>query len=116
MKLVVIGGTGRIGSQVVHKLTAAGHEAVPAAPSTCVDLITGAGLDRALEGAGVVCNVANSPTFSDAKAYFSSAVARGSSPCELCARVWEPAREARAIAWLKVLGCGLAEGGAVRAA
>ena len=41
MKLTVIGGTGLIGSQVVQKLTAAGHEAVPAAPSTGVDLITG---------------------------------------------------------------------------
>ncbi|MBF6150414.1 LysR family transcriptional regulator, partial [Nocardia nova] len=49
MKLTVIGGTGRIGSQVVRKLTAAGHEAVPAAMSTGVDLISGQGLDQALE-------------------------------------------------------------------
>lgn len=70
MKLVVIGGTGRIGSQVVRKLTAAGHEAVPAAPSTGVDLITGEGLDRALEGADVVSNVANSPTFDEASLDF----------------------------------------------
>jgi uncharacterized protein YbjT (DUF2867 family) len=65
MKLTVIGGTGLIGSQVVQKLTAAGHEAVPAAPSTGVDLITGEGVDQALKGAEVVVNVANSPTFDE---------------------------------------------------
>ncbi|GHJ53244.1 LysR family transcriptional regulator [Nonomuraea sp. TT08I-71] len=70
MKLTVIGGTGLIGSQVVQKLRAAGHEAVPAAPSTGVDLLTGDGLDRALEGAQVVVNVANSPTFDDASIDF----------------------------------------------
>jgi hypothetical protein len=53
MKLTVIGGTGRIGSQVIQKLTAAGHEAAPAALSTGVDLITGKGLDQALEGASL---------------------------------------------------------------
>ncbi|MET8834158.1 NAD(P)H-binding protein [Micromonospora sp. NPDC004540] len=70
MKLTVIGGTGLIGSQVVQKLTAAGHQAVPAAPSTGVDLLTGDGLDRALEGADVVVNVANSPTFDEASLDF----------------------------------------------
>jgi uncharacterized protein YbjT (DUF2867 family) len=70
MKLTVIGGTGMIGSQVVQKLTAAGHEAVPAALSTGVDLITGKGLDQALEGADVVVNVANSPTFDEASLDF----------------------------------------------
>lgn len=70
MKLVVIGGTGLVGSQVVRKLTAAGHEAVPAAPDTGVDLITGRGLDQALEGADVVINVANSPTFDEASLDF----------------------------------------------
>jgi uncharacterized protein YbjT (DUF2867 family) len=70
MKLIVIGGTGRIGSQVVQKLTALGHEAVPAAPSTGVDLITGKGLDQALEGADVVIDVANSPTFDEASLDF----------------------------------------------
>jgi uncharacterized protein YbjT (DUF2867 family) len=65
MKLVVIGGTGLVGSQVVAKLTAAGHEPIPAAPDTGVDLITGKGLDQALEGAQVVINVANSPTFDE---------------------------------------------------
>jgi uncharacterized protein YbjT (DUF2867 family) len=70
MKLVVIGGTGLVGSQVVKKLTAAGHEAVPAAPDTGVDLITGKGLDQALAGADVVINVANSPTFDAASLDF----------------------------------------------
>jgi uncharacterized protein YbjT (DUF2867 family) len=70
MKLAVIGGTGLIGSRVVRKLTAAGHEAVPAAPSTGVDLITGKGLDQALEGAEVVINLANSPTFDEASLDF----------------------------------------------
>jgi len=59
-----------------------------------------------------------SPTRSLAKAYFSRAVARGSSPAPVCCccRSWLLARLARAIAWGKVLGCGFAEGGAVRAA
>jgi uncharacterized protein YbjT (DUF2867 family) len=70
MKLVVIGGTGLVGSQVVQRLTAAGHEAVPAAPDTGVDLITGKGLDQALAGAEVVINVANSPTFDAASLDF----------------------------------------------
>jgi uncharacterized protein YbjT (DUF2867 family) len=70
MKLVVIGGTGLIGSQVVSKLSEAGHQAVPAAPSTGVDIITGAGLDQALAGADVVVNLANSPTFDDASLDF----------------------------------------------
>ncbi|MEU1520592.1 SDR family oxidoreductase [Nocardia rhamnosiphila] len=66
MKLTVIGGTGRIGSQVVRKLRAAGHDAVPAAPSTGVDLVSGEGLDQAVAGADVVVGLANSPTFDDA--------------------------------------------------
>src|SRR5215470_116793 len=70
MKLTVIGGTGLIGSQVVQKLTEAGHEAIPAAPSTGVDVITGKGLDQALEGAEVEINVANSPTFDEASLDF----------------------------------------------
>jgi uncharacterized protein YbjT (DUF2867 family) len=70
MKFTVIGGTGLIGSQVVEKLTAAGHQAVPAAPSTGVDLITGKGLDKALEGADVVIDLANSPTFDKASMDF----------------------------------------------
>lgn len=70
MKTTVIGGTGLIGSQVVAGLTAAGHDATPAALSTGVDLITGAGLDEALHGADVVVNVTNSPTFDEASIDF----------------------------------------------
>jgi len=70
MKLTVIGGTGLIGSQVVQKLTAAGHQAVPAAPSTGVDVITGKGLDKALDGADVEINLTNSPTFDEASMDF----------------------------------------------
>jgi uncharacterized protein YbjT (DUF2867 family) len=70
VKIVVIGGTGLIGSQVVQKLVLAGHEAVPAARSKGVDLITGKGLERILEGAEVVVNLTNSPTFDEASVDF----------------------------------------------
>jgi uncharacterized protein YbjT (DUF2867 family) len=70
MKLTVFGGTGLIGSRVVRKLSTAGHETVAAAPSTGVDLITGRGLDQALEGAEVAVNLANSPTFDEASLGF----------------------------------------------
>lgn len=65
MKVTVIGGTGLIGKQVVENLTSAGHEAVAAATSTGVDVITGAGLDTALAGADVCVNLTNSPTFDE---------------------------------------------------
>ncbi|BDD81520.1 LysR family transcriptional regulator [Tsukamurella pulmonis] len=65
-KFVVIGGTGLIGSKVVAGLTAAGHEALAAAPSTGVNAVTGAGLAGALAGAEAVVDVANSPSFEDA--------------------------------------------------
>jgi uncharacterized protein YbjT (DUF2867 family) len=65
MNIVVIGGTGLIGSKVVEKLTAHGHTAVPAAPSTGVDTLTGAGLAEVLQGASVVVDVSNSPSFAD---------------------------------------------------
>jgi uncharacterized protein YbjT (DUF2867 family) len=65
MKIVVIGGTGLIGSKVVDKLTVHGHDAVPAAPQTGVNTLTGDGLDDALAGADVVVDVSNSPSFAD---------------------------------------------------
>ncbi|MBD5786604.1 SDR family oxidoreductase [Cellulosimicrobium terreum] len=65
MRIVVVGGTGLIGSQVVARLREAGHEAVVAAPSTGVDTLTGAGVDEALAGADVVVDVSNSPSFAD---------------------------------------------------
>lgn len=65
MNIVVIGGTGLIGSKVVEKLKANGHDAVPAAPQTGVNTLTGDGLDDALAGADVVVDVSNSPSFAD---------------------------------------------------
>ncbi|MGW5668394.1 SDR family oxidoreductase [Micromonospora sp. NPDC003776] len=73
MKIAVIGGTGRIGSQVVRILNESGHEAVPHSPSTGLDLLSGQGLAEALKGADVVVNLTNSPTFDDASpAYFQT--------------------------------------------
>jgi uncharacterized protein YbjT (DUF2867 family) len=63
MKIVVIGGTGLIGRNLVTALTAAGHTAVPASPSTGVDTLTGAGVKEVLQGAEVVVDVTNSPSF-----------------------------------------------------
>lgn len=65
MRIVVIGGTGRIGSNVVDRLNAQGHEAVPAAPGTGVDTITGEGLAEAMAGADVVVDVSNAPVWED---------------------------------------------------
>ena len=65
MKIVVIGGTGLIGSKVVQKLQQQGHDAVAAAPNTGVDTITGKGLTEAISGARVVVDVSNSPSFED---------------------------------------------------
>jgi uncharacterized protein YbjT (DUF2867 family) len=70
MKIAVIGGTGLIGSQVARMLNEAGHEAVPHSPSTGIDLLTGAGLAEALQGADVVVNLTNSPTFDEASPAF----------------------------------------------
>lgn len=63
MKIVIIGGTGLIGSKLAQKLRAQGHEPLAAAPSTGVDTLTGAGLSEALQGASVVVDVSNSPSF-----------------------------------------------------
>jgi uncharacterized protein YbjT (DUF2867 family) len=66
MKIVVIGGTGLIGSKLIDKLHANGHDALAASPNTGVDVITGQGLDEALAGADVVVDVANAPAWDDA--------------------------------------------------
>ncbi len=74
MKITVI-GTGLIGSQLADELTARGHEVTSASLSSGVDLLTGAGLDRALAGAEVAVNVTNSPTFDEQSiAFFRTTV------------------------------------------
>src|ERR1051325_8998648 len=65
MKIVVIGGTGLIGTKVVHNLRSRGQEAVAASPSTGVNAVTGEGLAEALAGAQVVVDVANAPSWED---------------------------------------------------
>jgi uncharacterized protein YbjT (DUF2867 family) len=65
MKIVVIGGTGLIGSKLVARLTERGHEAIAAAPNTGVNTLTGEGLAEVMQGASVVIDVSNSPSFAD---------------------------------------------------
>lgn len=67
MKIVVIGGTGLIGSKLVNKLREHGHEAVAAAPNTGVNTLTGEGLAEVLKGASVVVDVSNSPSWEDSE-------------------------------------------------
>jgi uncharacterized protein YbjT (DUF2867 family) len=66
MRIVVIGGTGLVGSKLVHALTEHGHDAVAAAPSTGVNTLTGEGLPEVLAGTDVVVDVSNSPTLDNA--------------------------------------------------
>jgi uncharacterized protein YbjT (DUF2867 family) len=66
MKIVVIGGSGLIGSKLVTKLGEQGHQAVAASPNTGVNAVTGEGLAEVLEGASVVVDVSNSPSWEDA--------------------------------------------------
>ena len=66
MKIVVVGGTGLIGSKLVNKLREHGHEAVAAAPNTGVNTLTGEGLAEVLKAASVVVDVSNSPNWEDA--------------------------------------------------
>lgn len=70
MKIVVIGGTGLVGSKVVQALSSRGHDAVAAAPSTGVNTITGEGLAEVLAGASVVVDVSNSPALDDSAIEF----------------------------------------------
>ena len=65
MKIVVIGGTGLIGSKLVPKLRADGHEAIAASPDSGVNTVTGEGLKEALKGASVVVDVSNAPSWED---------------------------------------------------
>lgn len=75
MKIVVIGGTGLIGSKLASKLAERGHQAIAASPDTGVNTLTGEGLEAALDGADVVVDVSNSPSFEDeaAMAFFTTA-------------------------------------------
>ena len=66
MKIVVIGGSGLIGSKLVSKLRAHGHEAIAASPNSGVNTLTGEGLSEVLKGASVVVDVSNSPSWEDA--------------------------------------------------
>jgi uncharacterized protein YbjT (DUF2867 family) len=74
MRIVVVGGTGLIGSRLVELLREAGHDTVAASPSTGVDTVTGAGVAEALTGADVVVDVANGPSFEPAaiKQFFTT--------------------------------------------
>jgi uncharacterized protein YbjT (DUF2867 family) len=65
LKIVVIGGTGRVGTKVVHRLVAQGHDPVPASPSTGVDTIAGDGLAELMVGADVVIDVSDAPVWDD---------------------------------------------------
>lgn len=88
MKIVVIGGSGLIGSKLVGKLNDAGHDALAASPDSGVDIITGEGLAEALEGAQVVVDVANAPAWDDAAVLdFFQTSARNISSAEAAARV-----------------------------
>ena len=89
MKLVIIGGNGLIGSKLVAKLREHGHEAVPASPDTGVNTLTGAGLADVLQGASVVADVSNSPSFEESAVmeFFTTSTRnllnrRGGSRCE----------------------------------
>jgi uncharacterized protein YbjT (DUF2867 family) len=66
MKIVVIGGSGLVGSTLVTKLREQGHETLAASPASGVNTLTGQGLAAALEGASVVTDVSNAPSFEDA--------------------------------------------------
>ena len=72
MKIVVIGGSGLIGSKLLEKLGAHGHQAVPASPNSGVNTLTGEGLAEVLKGASVVVDVSNSPSWEDAAVRSSS--------------------------------------------
>ena len=88
MKIVVIGGSGLIGSKTIAKLREAGHDPVPASPSSGVDTITGKGLTAALAGAHVVIDVSNAPAWDDAAVmHFFQTSARNISSAETAAGV-----------------------------
>jgi uncharacterized protein YbjT (DUF2867 family) len=88
MKIVVIGGSGLIGTKLVKKLREGGEDAVAASPASGVDTLTGVGLAEVLEGAQVVVDVSNSPSFEDAAVLeFFEASARNLLAAEAAAGV-----------------------------
>ena len=88
MKIVIVGGTGRIGSKLVANLSSQGHEAVAASPRLGVNTITGEGLAAALEGASVVVDVSNSPSYDyDTALEFFETSTRNLRAAEEAARV-----------------------------
>ena len=88
MKIVVIGGTGLIGSKLVNKLREQGHEAVAASPNSGVNTVTGEGLAEVLKGASVVVDVSNSPDWEDAAVLkFFETSTRNLLTCEAAAGV-----------------------------
>lgn len=88
MKIVVIGGTGLIGSKTVERLRAKGHEVLAASPNSGVNTVTGEGLAEALTGAQVVVDLANSPSFEEKAALdFFEAAGRNLFPAERAAGV-----------------------------
>jgi uncharacterized protein YbjT (DUF2867 family) len=88
MKIVVIGGTGLIGSKLVTKLREHGHEAVPASPDSGVNTLTGEGLAEVLKSASVVVDVSNSPSWEDAAVMnFFETSTRNLLNCEAAAGV-----------------------------
>ncbi|MGO4166301.1 SDR family oxidoreductase [Novosphingobium sp. YAF33] len=88
MKIVVIGGTGLIGSKVVARLAQAGHDVLAAAPNTGVNTLTGEGLAEALVGCEVLVDLANSPSFDDQVAMdFFQKAAANLMPAEIAAGV-----------------------------
>lgn len=82
MKIVVLGGTGRIGSRLVATLAHQGHTAAPAAPETGVDVLSGKGLAEALEGAEVLVDLINSPSFDAAAIDFFQTAGRNVAKAE----------------------------------
>jgi uncharacterized protein YbjT (DUF2867 family) len=88
MKVVVIGGTGLIGSKLVAKLTEHGHDAIAASPASGVDTLTGQGVAEVVEGADVVVDVSNSPSFeADAVMSFFTTSTRNLLAAEVAAGV-----------------------------
>jgi uncharacterized protein YbjT (DUF2867 family) len=86
MKIVVIGGSGLIGSKVVTMLTQQGHQALSASPKSGVNTLTGEGLAKVLEGAAIVVDVSNSPSFEkEAAMEFFTVSTRNVLTCEAAA-------------------------------